>query len=475
MRNLIQGSNMHTVFNKPLGSLIFGFVFCLYSEPIWANTDEDKQLIPKTAQQKQQEAVFTLYQNRAHLGDTNAQMELVSLYANGVGVKADFVMSSIYLSLASNHGNEKAKTLLSSFTPAQQKSINLAWQTSQIKEKYGFDALEKNIFPQFSDNKVILRKPRRLSSADNVYGSMLNPIRSYLSSRIIEFDVAADGKVRDIEVAMDFYSDRIAIANTIEEVSLFNYRPANQQGNRKVKVRSYGHRSVWAQRQLTKYYVQKRAPRFYKKVLKLQTAAMKDDPYAQYELAMLALVFPALEINTINYVQGIQFAAKAGIPEAQAEYAHLLLSGKMVNRDVELGFSYLLSAAQAGYARAQYKLARHLLSECEIIKDEHKAMFWLKQAMAQQEPYAKFWFARLSLKSTDKSLRNAALAKTLLASLSKQEEKNPNWYYFSAMAELQLGNNDTGLEFLSEGLALAKEYSWHIRKFEVLADKLKMK
>ncbi len=464
---------MQTVFNKQLGSLIFGFVLCIYGESIWANTDDDKQLSAETAQQKQQEAVFIRFQNRAHLGDVNAQMELVSLYANGIGVNADFVMSSIYLSLASNHGDEEAKALLASFTQVQQEAINLAWQTSQIKERYGFDALEKNIFPQFSDNKVILRKPRRLSSAETVHGSMLNPIRSYLSSRIIEFDVAADGKVRDIEVAMDFYSDRLAIANTIEEVSLFNYRAANHQGNRKVKVRSYGHRSVWAQRQLTKYYVQKRAPRFYKKVLKLQTAAKKDDPYAQYELAMLSLVFPALEINTINYVQGIQFAAEAGIPEAQTEYAHLLLSGRKLSRNVELSFEYLLSAAQAGYARAQYKLARHFLSEREIIKDEHKAMFWLKQAMAQQEPYATFWFARLSLKSKDKSLRDTALAKTILASLAKQEQQNPNWYYFAAMAELQLGNNGTGLEFLSEGLRLAKEYSWHIRKFEVLADKLK--
>jgi TPR repeat protein len=349
----------------------------------------------------------------------------------------------------------------------------LAWNNSQIKQKYSYDELKNRILPLFLKDKLELRLPRRLSAADSVRGSLFFLRKSLLSSRIVEFDIGADGRVRDIEIAKNFYSDRLAISNTIEEMSQLKFQAANKKGNRKQKVRSYGHRSVWAQREITKEYVKRRAPKFYQKIRKLQGSAEQNDPYAQYQIAMLSLAFPALEINTISYVNYIKLSAEAGLPEAQAEYAHLLLSGKAISRDVELAFGYLLRAAQAGYARAQYKLARQFLSESEIIKDEHKAMFWLKQAMAQQEPYAKFWFARLSLKSTDKSLRNAALAKTILASLSKQEEKNPNWYYFSAMAELQLGNRVKGQYFLDEGVELAEEYSWNIKKFGILADKLK--
>ena len=417
---------------------------------------------------------FQYYQNSAHMGDANAQLQLATFYANGIGVESDSAMAIIYICLAEDHGNKKAKSILSSLENEEEAKANC--RNSSTLKKYGHNVLSKNIYPNMLDEKISLNSVRRVSSASKVSNSSYNTVRkSILSSAIINFDVAADGRVRDAEIEKNFYTSRRAIESMIEETSQVKYRPASIQGNKNNKVRSFGHRSVWANRELTEYYIKKKQPRFYKKVKTLQIAAQNNEPYAQYELAMLTLVFPALELNTIGYVKNIELAAKAGLPEAQIEYAQLLLLGMKVQKNSAQAIDYLLSAAQAGNARAQYKLARQFLAGTVIKKNEHKALFWLKQSEAQQDPYAKFWLARLSLISDDKSLRKPELAKELLEAVEKQEENNPNWYYFSALAEWQLGDIEESLDLLSDAIELAEDFSWDISKFKKLSAELEAK
>jgi TPR repeat protein len=301
------------------------------------------------------------------------------------------------------------------------------------------------------------------------------PRRNLLTSLIINYDVGHDGRARDIEIDNNIGMDHIALKGALEQEALKQYRPANKLKNKKLKVRSFGHRNVWAQRSINENSIKDRLPKFYKKVKKLRVNADKGNANAQYQLAMLILAFPALEINTMSYIKYIEMAAKAGIPEAEAEFSQLLLTGKKIKKDLDQGISYLLSAAQSGYARAQYKLARQFLSGRIIQKNEHKAQFWLEQSETQDEMYAKFWLARLSLTSEDQALRNPELAKQLLANVARQERNNPNWYYFSALAQLQLGDKKQGRSLLTDGIELAEEYSWDLSEFEQLSEQLKVK
>jgi len=187
---------------------------------------------------------------------------------------------------------------------------------------------------------------------------------------------------------------------------------------------------------------------------------------------MFYLVFPALEVNQVNYVNYIEKSAKAGVTEAQLEYAHLLLQGRKVTYDAEAAFSYMLQAAQAGNARAQHKLARYFFAGQVLKKNETKAYFWFKQAAEQGETYAKYWLARLYLTSNDLQYRNPQAAKELLTETQEQQENNPNWYYYSALAEHQLGHKDNAEDLLTDGLDKAQDYDWNVKAFKALAHKL---
>ena len=275
---------------KPLWLSVI-LLLSLYVQPLQAKTDQNKHAV----QSEEDIIAFEYYQRSAHLGNVGAQLKLAGLYSQGIGVESDTVMSLIYICLAEDHGNEKAKTRLESLTPEQLTDVRTVCRHSPILKQYGHDALVNSIYPKLLNTNFKLRPPKRLSSTDSVSGSMYGPRRSVLSSIIIDFDIGADGRVRDLEIEKNFSMDSIHIRNTIDEMSVMKYRPAStksKKGNKKITVRSFGHRSVWAQRTITQRYIKDRVPRFYKKVKKLRIAAEENDPYAQYELAMLILVFP---------------------------------------------------------------------------------------------------------------------------------------------------------------------------------------
>lgn len=455
---------------KPLW-LSFILFLSLYGQSVQAFKEQGKQAVSQEDQVK----VFNIYQRRAHFGDVDAQLKMVNCYVQGYGVEADMTMSVLYLKLAAGHGSKIAKDKIASLTAGQKTAINKLWHESDIQKKYGYDALVKNILPELLEKEFKLRPPRQMSKTESVSGSMIAPRRNLLTSLIINYDVGHDGRARDIEIVNNLGMDHIALKGAIEQEALKKYRPANKLTNKKQKLQSFGHRNVWAQRNINENSIKDRLPKFYKKVKKLRVDADKGNANAQYQLAMLILAFPGLEINTMGYIKYIEMAAKAGIPEAEAEYAQLLLTGKRIEKDLDQGISYLLSAAQSGYARAQYKLARQFLSGRIIEKNEHKAQFWLEKSETQDEMYAKFWLARLSLTSEDQALRNPELAKELLANVARQERNNPNWYYFSALAQLQLGDKKQGRSLLTDGIELAEEYSWDLSEFEQLSKQLEVK
>lgn len=185
---------------------------------------------------------------------------------------------------------------------------------------------------------------------------------------------------------------------------------------------------------------------------------------------MLSVAFPSLDMGRDIYKTYVKSAAEAGVPEAENEYAYMLMLGFGTNKNSEEAIQYLLRAAQSGYARAQYKLAREFLSGRAIETDEVKAKFWLEQAAEQGEQYAQFWLARLLIESDNELLRDPDRAKALLASVKEQQSYNPNWYYYAASTELHYKNKERGLSVLNEGKKLAKNYGWQLNEFNALSE-----
>lgn len=457
-------------FTPQLLLLLTLTLITFYSESAQANIIKAQQAY----QQKEYSQAFNYYRQSAHLGIVDAQLKVAGFYANGIGIKADMVQSYLYLALAADHGNNSAHEnlaiILQSLSTAEKDETKSLWPV--MKAKFGINALKTGIFPQLKKGKFNYKSAKQLQMTGKAATSRFSPKRSRMGSLIVEFDVGKDGKVRDIEIDKNYYMDHVGVANIIEKVAQAQFLAAKSLMGKKNKIKSYSHRSVWALREVTKSYVKKVVPRFYQKIKLLEKSADQGDNYAKYQLGMYALVYPALEIEKANYVSNIAESASRGIIAAKVEYAQLLLEGKQLKRNKPKGIQYLVSAAQSGHARAQYKLARQFLSGRVVQRDENKAYFWLKQAVNQQEPYAKYWLARLSLIAKNKSLRDAELAQTLFDEVAELQKHNPNWYFFSAIAKWQLGNNKQAKKLLAQGKAKADDYHWDLTKFSRLAKRI---
>jgi TPR repeat protein len=419
---------------------------------------------------------ITEFTQSAHLGNIEAQLKLSALHAQGVGTKVDSIMSYTYIALAGDHGHQQAQLLqqqiFNKFSAEQQQEASILWQ--DYHDQYGIKALQEKSLPVLRGSHPTVYPIKRLSATSTVSQQRFTSRPNFLSSVIFEFDVDVDGKVKDIEIEKDFYMSDFTKDNAMKEMSEVRYRPAiiKKKTNKKKKINTIGHRSVWAQRTITDVYVKDRLPKFYRQLKMLRKSAEAGNAYSQYQLAMYYLVFPSLEVNQVRYVDYIEKSAQAGVVEAKLEYAHLLLQGRKVSYDAEKAIAYTLQAAQAGYARAQYKLARYFLSGQVVDKNETKALFWLKKAAEQNEIYAKYWLARVYLTSKNQQSRNPQAAKILLTDIVDSQENNPNWYYYAALAESQLGHKDDAEELLEEALERAEDYAWKDKKFKTLAQNL---
>jgi TPR repeat protein len=461
------------LIKKNLKSIIalFAFVSTCLTFPSQANITKAYQAF----QNKEYEQAFSLFERSAHIGVIDAQLKLAGMYTKGIGVKTDPVMTYVYLALAVDHGKSELTPLLkkvfNALSTKQQEQALPLWKKYQLE--YGLVAFEANAQPSFRQQAIKFRPAKQIGRASVVRKSQFDIRKSTLGSTMIDYDVGADGKTKDIEVGFNYFLDAQMINRIFSETAEKKFRPANIAGNKSNKIKSFTYTDVWAQRRISEKGLKDREPKFYKKVKQLRTSAAEGNAYAQYQMAMIIQLFPTLSENGVVFIDYLNKAAQAGVAAAQVEYAKLLLQGKKVKPDNTLAISYLFSAAQSGDANGQYKLARQLLIGQVIQREEHKAHFWLQQAVEQKQPYAQFWLARLLLVSKDASLRDPNLAKTLLAKVAEQQRHNPNWYFFAALAELKLGNQSEAIDLLNDGKSRAEDLDWGMEKFKKLSKKIK--
>lgn len=90
-----------------------------------------------------------------------------------------------------------------------------------------------------------------------------------------------------------------------------------------------------------------------------------------------------------------QAAAEQNIPEAQFQYALMLLDGRYVDRDVDQAFALMEEAANAGNRMAQFNFAQLLLSRGRTADAEVRAADYFQRAAEAGLPDAQYAMAQV--------------------------------------------------------------------------------
>jgi TPR repeat protein len=123
--------------------------------------------------------------------------------------------------------------------------------------------------------------------------------------------------------------------------------------------------------------------------------AAEGDSLAQYELAKIFFHRPSEE-DKKEALEWLELAADQGLPEAQYDYAQILLKGEHgLAKDVAESLKWHTKAAKQGHARAQYQLGRWYDQGLPGIlpQDAFKASCWVLKAANLGRPVAQYAIA----------------------------------------------------------------------------------
>lgn len=110
-------------------------------------------------------------------------------------------------------------------------------------------------------------------------------------------------------------------------------------------------------------------------------------------------------------------AAKQGVPEAQLQYALMLIDGRFVETDRDKAFSLMRKAAEAGVPLAAFNLAQMLV---EAGNANEEAVSWYERAAEAGLPDAQYAMAQIYANGFGGKKRDEAEARRWLALAARQ-------------------------------------------------------
>lgn len=109
-----------------------------------------------------------------------------------------------------------------------------------------------------------------------------------------------------------------------------------------------------------------------------------------------------------------QSAAEQNVPEAQFQYALMLLDGRYVGKDADQAFALMEEAANSGNRYAQFNFAQLLLDRARSGDDEKRAGEYFEQAARSGLPDAQFAMAQLHANGSGGRKQDLAVARRWL-------------------------------------------------------------
>lgn len=414
----------------------------------------------------------------AQLGDGRSQKNLGVMYYQGKGVDIDKIEAFAWFVLASENKHENAKELAanvySMLDEAQRESAKTKAQAYLVE--YGQKALQASLYPELmkeddkiedDENQNTVSQPEILKTAPVKYPYAALSAGT-LGSVLVEFDVAADGTVRNPEVIQSIPKN-IFDEEALKSVRRFTYAPAMENGN-PVYYRGMRNKITFAIALDDKKRKRAYKP-IEKKLDKLSKLAAQGDPAAQYAYALTINNIPGVDSDTKQVTELMSKSATQGIKEAQLVLGANLMYGRGCKLDTQKGINWLTLSAKQGHTPAEYILGRELLENPELKSNQQKAIFWLEKAAAKKHINAMRKLAQLLLNQENVNAGDSKKALVLLQDVSKELKEDPEVYYLLSLAYQQQNMTKKATKYLKKSIKMAEKLNWDVSEWiETLAE-----
>ncbi|MDP5030916.1 sel1 repeat family protein [Paraglaciecola sp.] len=470
---------------------IVATILCLGSSPVFS-ADIFKADHHFTNQQY--ELARAGYLEATKVGNPYACYQLANMYFKGLGGDKDVLNALVYFSLAAEYNFHDSQALVQRMLhllPEQERQ-NVQQILNTFINEHGKNHIRQTYLPllnqdtladkiRFAGKDELILEQFDLTFADNELfdsyttslgsdGESSNEIDySLLTSTrqpflIVDFDLAADGSIRNIAEVQKFGY----VTTLIDQFSHFPLdKPTIQQHSAEFVARAYLGAAAY-----NKFTLVQEDEALYaairRKVKSLKNATSLKD---RYEYAMALQNFPWLDQKDNEVEQRLKSLAEEGHPGAMYEYGlKLYREQKQIPQAIE----WIVSASKYGLARAESRLGRLLLSSPWIVKDEKKAVFWLESAGQKKDVTALFKAAEIRLTAEDKELHDIPLAIDHLAKIAYQQSQNPEYFYLLALTYRFREQRDfpLAIQHLERAITMGQRTNWDVSAWQGLLNQL---
>jgi len=275
---------------------------------------------------------------------------------------------------------------------------------------------------------------------------------------ISDYDVAKDGSVRNISQV----KTSGAVDSAIFDLSM-NTLPTPTFNDKKVH---FVNRTYLGIANYNRFRMRREYYSFYKSIKRLSdTLSKSDSARDQFDYGMTLMNYPWLTQEEGDVDRLLKTAAENGFLLAKYEYG-LKLYREQSN--IEQAVHWLYLASKGELEQAQYRLARLLLDSPWIIKDEKKAMFWLKEASNQGHIFAKQKSAEIKILSNDQAIQDIKGAIGILNEIAVQQEEDPQYQYLQAMVHAKKEDRELpkAVKYIRSAIKLANGLNWDITPWQ---------
>ncbi len=123
--------------------------------------------------------------------------------------------------------------------------------------------------------------------------------------------------------------------------------------------------------------------------------AREGDPASQTLVAEIYSRGLGVKRDEAEASRWYQAAAEQNVPEAQFQYALMLIDGRFVGRDMDQAFALMEEAANSGNRLAQFNFAQMLLDRARSAEDEKRAIDYFEKAARAGLPDAQYAVAQV--------------------------------------------------------------------------------
>ncbi|MGX5803291.1 tetratricopeptide repeat protein [Bradyrhizobium sp. Arg314] len=148
--------------------------------------------------------------------------------------------------------------------------------------------------------------------------------------------------------------------------------------------------------------------------------AKNGDPAAETLVAEILSRGLGVPLNPAEAGKWYALAAEQGVPEAQFQYALILLDGRYVKKDEKAAFALMQASAEAGNRLAQFNFAQLLVQQDPGDDGLAKAAVYYERAAATGLADAQYAMAQLYASGVGGKPHDDAQARSLLAQAARQ-------------------------------------------------------